>query len=260
MRQTLIDLANNPNFISGIYNYCDRWCERCPFTSRCMVYASEKEDDDGDPQTRDITNEAFWRKLASIFEETKQMMADWAEEAGIDLSQVDEAANEQREKRRSDAARDELALAATDYAGTVTKWFTGFDQVLNVTDLAPNEPETDEMEQVEEAREVIHWYQYQIAVKLMRALSSRSNEAEWPAEAADDEAKDSDGSAKVTLIAIDRSVSAWRLIQICLPERADSIIPMILELERLRQRTELKFPKARDFIRPGFDEVLGDAN
>jgi hypothetical protein len=260
MRQTLIDLANNPNFISGIYNYCDRWCERCPFTSRCMVYATEKEDDDGDPETRDITNDAFWRKLASIFEETKQMIADWAEEAGIDLSQIDEAANERREKRRSDAASDELAVAATVYASTVTKWFTGFDQVLNVSDHKPNEAETDETERIEEAREVIYWYQYQIAVKLMRALSSRSNEAEWPDEAVDDEAKDSDGSAKVALIGIGRSVSAWRLMQMCLPERADSIIPMILELERLRQRTELRFPKARDFVRPGFDEVLGDAN
>jgi len=259
MRQTLIDLANNPNFISGIYNYCDRWCERCPFSSRCMVYATEKEDDDGDPETRDITNEAFWRKLASIFEETKQMMIDWAEEAGIDLSLVDEAANERMEKRRSDAFKDKLAVAATAYANTVTKWFTGFDQVLNATDLAPNEADTDEIERIEEAREVIHWYQYQIAVKLMRALSSRSDEAEW-ADEGDDQPKDSDGSAKVALIGISRSVSAWRLMQMCLTERADSIKPMILELERLRQRTELRFPEARDFVRPGFDEVLGDAN
>lgn len=260
MRQTLIDLANNPNFISGIYNYCDRWCERCPFTSRCMVYATEKEDDDGDPETRDITNEAFWRKLSSIFEETKQMMTEWAEQAGIDLNQVDEIADEQREKRRADVARDELAVAATRYASTVTKWFTGFDQVLNVSDQAPNEADTEEIERIDEAREVIHWYQYQIAVKLMRALSSRTNEAQWSDEADDDDAKDSDGSAKVSLIAISRSVSAWRLMQICLPERADSIILMILELEKLRQRVELTFPKALDFIRPGFDEVLGDAN
>jgi len=260
MRQTLIDLANNPNFISGIYNYCDRWCERCPFSSRCMVYATEKEDDDGDPESRDITNEAFWRKLASVFEETTQMMADWAEEAGIDLTQVDEAANEQREKRRSDTARDELAVAATDYASMVATWFTGFDRVQKTTDLAPDETETDEMERIEEAREIIHWYQYQIAVKLMRALSSRSNEAEWPDEAVDEQAKDSDGSAKVALIGIGRSVSAWRLMQMSLPERADSIIPMILDLEKLRQRAELRFPRARDFIRPGFDEVFGDAN
>lgn len=224
-----------------------------------MVYATEKEDEDGDPETRDLTNEAFWRKLTSIFEETKQMMIEWAEEAGIDLGQVDEAANEHREKRRADAFKDELAVAATDYANTVTNWFTGFDQILNATDVAPNEADTAEVEQIDEACEVIHWYQYQIAVKLMRALSSRSNEEEWPDEA-DNQPRDSDGSAKVALIAIGRSVSAWRLMQMCLTERADSIKPMILELERLRQRTELRFPEARDFVRPGFDEVLGDAN
>lgn len=26
-------------FIVGIYNYCDRWCESCRFTSRCRVFA-----------------------------------------------------------------------------------------------------------------------------------------------------------------------------------------------------------------------------
>ena len=25
-------------FISGIYNYCDRWCERCRMTQRCFLY------------------------------------------------------------------------------------------------------------------------------------------------------------------------------------------------------------------------------
>ena len=28
-------LTRDPRSISGIYNYCDRWCERCPMTSRC---------------------------------------------------------------------------------------------------------------------------------------------------------------------------------------------------------------------------------
>lgn len=259
MRQNLIDLANNPNFISGIYNYCDRWCERCPFTSRCMVYATEKEDDDADPQIRDVTNEAFWRKLTSIFDETKELMVAWSEKAGIDLNQI-ETRNEPSRKRRSRSAKDELAVAATQYANSVTKWFTEFDQMLNVTDQSPNETDRDESERIVEAREVIHWYQYQIAVKLMRATSSRTNEAEWQDEPVDDEARDSDGSAKVALIGISRSVSAWRLMQMSLSERGDSIIPLIMDLERLRQRIELKFPKARDFIRPGFDEIFGHAN
>src|SRR5438132_7750977 len=29
-------------YIDGIFNYCDRWCERCPFTSRCRSFAMEQ--------------------------------------------------------------------------------------------------------------------------------------------------------------------------------------------------------------------------
>src|SRR5215813_637358 len=29
-----------PGNIVGIHNYCDSWCERCGFASRCVVYAS----------------------------------------------------------------------------------------------------------------------------------------------------------------------------------------------------------------------------
>ena len=60
----------------------------------------------------------------------------------------------------------------------------------------------------------------------------------------------------MALIGIDRSVAAWRLMQIALPEREESIVPLILQLERLRQWLEKVFPDARDFVRPGFDEVL----
>ena len=30
-------------FIVGVYNFCDRWCERCPLTSRCRVFADVAE-------------------------------------------------------------------------------------------------------------------------------------------------------------------------------------------------------------------------
>ena len=30
-------------FIVGIFNYCDRWCETCAFTSRCHVFADAAE-------------------------------------------------------------------------------------------------------------------------------------------------------------------------------------------------------------------------
>ena len=30
-------------FITGIYNYCDYWCARCPLTQRCRNYIEESD-------------------------------------------------------------------------------------------------------------------------------------------------------------------------------------------------------------------------
>jgi hypothetical protein len=259
-RETLTELAANPEFISGIYNYCDRWCERCPFSSKCLLYAQEKEDEDDSPESRDLNNEAFWRKLAAIFEETRLMIEEWAKEAGVDLIEVDDEEFNARQKRRDRAWRNGVAVAGKEYASSVTEWFKEFDQTIAVSDLPETDSDSEQAAQLQEAREVIYWYQYQIAVKTMRALSSREDELEEGEYVAEVARRDSDGSAKVALIGIDRSISAWRIVQLCVPERAELVVPLILQLEKLRSRTEKQFPDARSFIRPGFDEVLGEAN
>lgn len=258
-RRSLTELAGNPDLISGIYNYCDRWCERCPLTSRCLVYATEKDDDDLSP-TDDLTNDAFWRRLGTIFQETRDMIAEWAKEAGIDLNQADEEDDPaQRKRKRQQVDNHPLTRAGKKYANNASDWFREVDQIIEVSDVcaAERESELEETERVEDAREVIQWYQYQIAVKTMRALSARLDERQLDIA---EGSKDSDGSAKVALIGIDRSIAAWRLMQLSLPEREASIVPLILQLERLRQRIENVFPQAREFVRPGFDEILGEAN
>lgn len=257
-RRTLTELANNPDLISGIYNYCDRWCERCPLTSRCLVYATEQEDGDS-PESRDIRNEAFWKKLGSIFQETRDMIAEWAKEAGIDL--VEPAAKDEAQFRRKRQLVDNhpLTKCGKKYANAASDWFREFDKTIEVSDLRDTESDIERTERLGDAREVIQWYQYQIAVKTIRALSGRREELEEDREMSEFP-KDSDGSAKVALMGIDRSIAAWRLMQLSLPERAGSIVPLILQLERLRHRLEMNFPEARNFIRPGFDEVLGVAS
>jgi hypothetical protein len=237
-RRTLTELANNPDLISGVYNYCDRWCERCPLTSRCLVYATEQEDNDS-PQSRDICNEAFWRKLSAISQETRELIAVWSEEAGVDLNGSSGDDDSRSKRKRQLVDNHPLTKAGKKYANAASDWLREFDQTVEVSDL-------------EDAREVIQWYQYQIAVKTMRALSGLKEELEEDSEIMDFP-KDSDGSAKVALIGIDRSIAAWRMMQLSLPDRVESIVPLILQLDRLRQRVENSFPQARDFIRPGFD-------
>ncbi len=255
----LIDLAHDPNLIPGIYNYCDRWCERCPFSSRCLVYLTEKEDDDGDPASRDITNEKFWKKLAGIFQEARELITAWAGETGVDLNaEVLESEVTQRKLKRIEAGDHPLAKAAEDYARSVSEWFRPSSEPQLVTDMPIDSQSEENGYEEEEAADVIQWYQFFIAAKVMRALMSRVHEAE-DAEIdecqADAYPKDSEGSMKVALIAIDRSIGAWKLMAELRAEKADSIRQFLIQLEKLRLRLEKAFPTARDFVRPGFDEA-----
>ena len=234
-RRSLTTLANDPNLIPGIYNYCDRWCERCPLTSRCLVYATEQEDNLS-PESQDTRNADFWQKLSTLTDETRQMIAEWAHQAGIDLTQSEDEHQSRKQRRRQLVDNHPLTKAGKKYSNAASDWFRELDQTSAKLD--------------EDAREVIQWYQYQIAVKTMRALSALRDELEEePGQA------DSDGSAKVALIGIDRSILGWRLMQRSVPEHADSVVRLILQLERLRNRVEKHFPDARAFVRPGFDDA-----
>jgi len=284
----LRDRAGDPNLISGIYNYCDRWCERCQFTSRCFLYATEQADADlDDPEARDINNEKFWRKLQDIFRSTAEMIAEWAEETGVDLNSIDVSEEVAERERAAEAAeQSELAQRAQQYITDVNNWFRDeFDSEENVhNDMQTVSRTEDEDITIQDAVAVIRWYQFFIAVKLMRALSGAIEVDEdedltdddlsmdflTDYEAADDEEVDLDeitarsermdanGSAKVALVALDRSIAAWRSLQISLPDKSETIKPMLVELNGLRVAVEAHFPRARDFIRPGLDEAFTD--
>ena len=255
------DPLDNPSLISGIHNYCDRWCERCQFTSRCAVYAIEEADPDVNPAARDITNAAFWQKLAAIFAETDAMISAMAEERGIDLSaEALEPIKQQKENERNNARNHPLALAAEQYAHAVSQWFeqeSSKQKVVSDTlDEENLEPKADDDE--DEFVAVIRWYQFFIAAKLIRALMSSVDEDDY----LDSECgRDSDGSAKAALIGIDRSISAWKLMYDShteMAERSYTTQGLLVDLEKLRRSAEREFPNARDFIRPGFDEASLD--
>jgi len=116
-------LAKNKDFISGIYNYCDRWCERCAFTSRCMNFAMTRKYTD-DPEASDITNEKFWQSLSDIFKATREMLEESAEEMGIDLDAIDfEKVSREESIKDKIVQNHECCRAAKKYYEMVTEFF-----------------------------------------------------------------------------------------------------------------------------------------
>ena len=178
-------LAQNSAFIPGIYNYCDRWCERCPFCSRCMNYAISEEQF-SDPEARDIHNEKFWQKLRETFQVTLEMMKEMAEQEGIDLDSLDVEGTMEEDKRIEETAENnECCRAAKDYGEMVDAWFDsaadvfekkGDELSLKAQLELPNADPDGEAVSLKDAVEVIHWYQHQIYVKLMRAVRGKLEE------------------------------------------------------------------------------------
>jgi len=258
----ILDLPDDPRFIEGIYNYCDRWCERCPFTSRCMLYAME-EDDRDDPEAHDINSEAFWSKLAGIFKQTHEMIATMAAEQGIDLESMDlKPVKEEKDRKRARSKSNPLSRSAQRYVKLVKEWFDReYPEAEEERDADPTRIDLplidfdaqDRASNIQDAIEVVRWYQFQIAVKIMRGLMRDDPEEAGEPETA--RQSDSDGSVKVALIGMERSISAWGKLQELLPEKTAGILPILLHLEQLRRRTEQAFPKAQSFVRPGFDEA-----
>jgi hypothetical protein len=258
----ILKKAKDPRYISGIYNYCDRWCERCIFTSRCLNYAIGEEDI-GTAAMRDINNKEFWDKLHLIFQQTIEMMKELAAERGIDLSSFDiEVASDEISRQQDNAKNHDLSLAAHHYLEIVDSWFESEyslfeqrqDELNSIIKIGIGSAGLyKEAAEINDSVEVICWYQHQIYVKLVRALSHE--ESVDTQEEDNTLQKDSDGSVLVALIAIDRSMGAWGKLQEYFPAKTDSIMDILLHLDRLRRMTEKTFPDARNFKRPGFHDV-----
>ncbi|HUT34797.1 MAG TPA: hypothetical protein VNE39_15010 [Planctomycetota bacterium] len=268
----LKDMAGDPRFISGIHNYCDRWCERCEFTSRCISAAMQEEEEAErrDPAGHDVESEAFWDNLHGVFQQTIEMIREDAAEQGIDpeISEEEMAEYiEQEERKRRKAENHPASKAAWKYVKMTDKWFEENkalfeeeERQLNRAFLMqlPGEDPEEEAALVQDAIEVIGWYQVLIHVKFMRALHGADSE-----DILDDDGtpfpRDCDGSAKVSLLGIDRSIEAWGVLRRYLPAKSDSILSILVHLGRLRKRFEAAFPNARAFERPGFDGPIPPA-
>jgi hypothetical protein len=257
-------LAANPDFIPGIYNYCDRWCERCPFTARCMNYALGEEQF-SEADARDIYNQVFWQRLTEAFQVTRELLEEALEEHGIDIHELDLDTVEQEEQLKHETADNhECSQAAKMYDEMVSNWFELAEELIKakkeeILKHGPSEfsddDTTEDVTGFEDALEIVCWYQKQIYVKIMRAITGKIDESTMTLDEDDDWPKDYDGSAKVALIGIDRSIAAWLALRKHLPEYKDAIIDFLVHLDRLRKKIEVSFPDARAFVRPGFDEV-----
>lgn len=235
--------------IDFISSYCDRWCERCAYTSRCSAYACEVatamcgdfaqglELAVGTPHPAGGEPPLRIRKGPALAAEFLNLEMPSAQE---------EAAARQREKaRRARLADGPLTTMARAYVMRSHEWLAE-RQVHHGALHAVADPV------LAEALEVVAHDAAFVSAKIHRALNGRDRHRE--PESLDDDPVQNDwnGSAKVALILLERSELAWRVIgQATADAAAATLEDAVAALRRLALA---EFPRALSFIRPGFDE------
>jgi hypothetical protein len=226
-----------------------------------MNYALSQDLSD-DLESHDISNDAFWNKLQESFEATMEMIQESAGEMDIDLDAIDdEEFAQQQELVHKTSKEQPYSQAALAYTKMVDKWFksnkslieekAGELQTLAQAQIPGTKPDKDALK-IQDCHEVIRWYQHQIYVKLCRAASGMIRP-----ELEDNEysPEDANGSAKVAIIGIERSMAAWARLLNQLPQQERSILDLLVHLRKLLLQVDEAFPDARAFVRPGFDTI-----
>lgn len=233
--KSLLKKPVSESHIPGIHNYCDRWCERCSFTSRCSNFSIHQELYNNRVY-HDMDNESFWRELSIMMEAYGELIKESAQKFDIDIVEV-----EMEENGSEDPLKHPLSKIAQEYSRKSIEW-------MKTVNRNGNNRSSESRIQIDEAFKVIEWYNVFIPAKLSRAIHSLND--------AENETSDYDmnGSAKVALVAIDRSISSFCLLFKEYSQNQDEVIGFLSYLSKIKEETEKLFPKAWEFVRPGLDE------
>jgi hypothetical protein len=229
----LIRRAADPRLIAGIYNYCDRRCERCPFTSRCFLFREESARDRSAESP-----ESLVRTITRSLERTFGMLQVAASDLGVDLASLEPDPAEADREARTD--EDPIVLRAREYAGPAARIAHALRPVVAARGDGA----------AIEAVDTIDYFAARIAAKTFRAVLGACDDIYDP----DDRQSDANGSAKVARLFIAESIRAWSVLMEVGRATADGVpAQLVRALETLDRDLAARFPDAMSFVRPGFD-------
>jgi hypothetical protein len=254
-------------FVSGIHDYCDRWCERCTLSSRCLNFVIERKlrEKMKDHFTDEFTSieDIPLDQLHDMIGSETEMIEELARELGVsveDLAWMDEldGLREELEGSEGDEVDDEAMLAL--YEEDAYNCFCIYERLIDeyqetlcpLIDAIEEDPaESARAERIDEALTEVNWYLDLMYAKLKRAYYAMFL---YTSKGYREGLTDANGSAKVVMISLDASRRAWQVLRDELPGYQQEITWMLAILEQIYLDVQHYFPKARSFKRPGFDK------
>jgi hypothetical protein len=254
--------THQPRFVPGVYNYCDRWCERCRFQTRCRLFRDRQRMEAALNAGLDAAAAAALVNAEDDAEMEEEGPAAPGSERAEFLAIV-AAANEEPsaeetariaeafDRRHARQKAHPLSVAAEEYAEITD----GVTRVLRPMLEASRDPVALA------ALEAIEHFAWLIAIKTWRATGALVMQPEDADDLHDEEFQlsDANGCAKLVRTIAGESREAWQVLASVGSVAADGVpAAMVRRLEDLAARLAVAFPGAMAFVRPGLDEEGAD--
>jgi hypothetical protein len=210
--EKILELVKSGKFEPGIYNFCDRWCEKCKDTERCLLFAQEKQRKnrksvESENHDKNLLNEAKYNlKL------TRRLLQYDLQKQGLDLEKIleeekkleywDDNVDERYDK-------NECLILARQYMKEVHKFLEDFHQ--NCFQFYSELGMEVDISDIKNEIDIVIWYYTMLPVKIWRFLYEKESfEREKDKELKELMAKDLDKYYALVKKCIDRSKVAWR--------------------------------------------------
>jgi hypothetical protein len=251
--------SENKEYIEGIYNYCDRWCEKCKFTSNCLLFTQESK-----IKTFEILHNGDLSGIGEVFDkEIDRMENEYLddEETENDLEEDffnsinDEDEDFSLPGEKSEKIKHPIEELVDEYfikSFSLIKSISAKYKFVNGSKDDLNNPLD---RRIFNNFEIFSWYHAFISAKIKRALGDLDD-----IENEDDEdmivihESDMNGSAKIGVISIKRSIDALDNLNEPLKGFSSQVEELLVLLGKMLNFADELFPQCMEFKRPGFDD------
>lgn len=261
--------------ISGIYNYCDRWCEKCTYTNRCLLFKQEAEREikhilrdenknDPDILAKDLSDdfkEAFDHINKFMDEEDEEYEEFEKDDFDLEDEDYEDGDNENGDFFKKEFDDDErpstfLKNADNPLISLSEKLFKDFFDYYDVLKVKmPGElDERNPKSILQQNLDTLGWYTPQIHVKIRMSYWNKHklSKAKYP-ELADIDEEMLNVSARIAFIGIENCIIALNnLLQQKLGLESETT-SLLFTINQIKEMFVEEFPAVLTYRRPYFD-------
>ena len=249
------------DYIAGIYNYCDRWCEKCGFTANCLLFTEESK-----IKTYEILHNGSSAGIEDFlkngdlepddkFPETEDYNDDYESDEYWESTNDEEDDPDAGTGPKKENFEHPLLNLLDEYMDKSDSLIKSLNEKYNFFTRAKKMMEGPPAQRLYEDFEIFNWYYTFLSIKLKRAIFGLSElKEDESAELREIHEYDINGCAKIGIIAVKKSISAVNNLNKALPLYTAETGEALVLLGRILNLTEETFPGCMEFKRPGFDD------